>query len=67
MKMNDNTKVSDILSYRKNEIKIVCKFQTLFELFQEQVTAKARELEENFNQEKDNKEVKLAQTSGNEL
>lgn len=33
MEMNENTKVADILSYRKNEIKIVCKFQTLFELF----------------------------------
>ena len=35
MEMNENTKVSDILSYRKNEIKVVCKFQTLFDLFQD--------------------------------
>ena len=33
MQMNENIKVSDILTYRKNEIKIVCKFQTLFDLF----------------------------------
>ena len=67
--MNDNARVSDILSYRKNEIKIVCKFQTLLELFQEQVSQKTKELEEKYNQErvseKEHKEVKLSQIHGN--
>ena len=44
--MDDNTKVSELISYRQNEIKVVCKFVTLLDLFTEQVAIKARELEE---------------------
>ena len=70
MQMNENIKVSEILTYRKNEIKIVCKFQTLFDLFQDQVAQKVKELEEKFNQEKiiekeQHKEVKLSLIPGN--
>ena len=49
MQMNENLKVSEILNYRKNEIKIVCKFQTLFDRFQDQLASKVKELEEKFN------------------
>ena len=49
--MDESTKVREFLTYRKNEIKVVCKFQTLLELFQEQVTQKAKELEEAYAQE----------------
>ena len=44
--MDDNTKVSELISYRQNEIKVVCKFVTLLDLFTEQVAIKAKELEE---------------------
>ena len=43
--LDDNMMVKDFLSYRQNEIKVVCKFNTLLELFQEQVEAKAKEME----------------------
>lgn len=35
MQMDDNAKVCEFLSYRRNELKVVCKFQTLLERFQE--------------------------------
>ena len=53
--MDDNAKVGEFLSYSKNEIKIVCRFKTLHEIFQEQVAAKAKEFEEKFNTEKETK------------
>jgi len=43
---DDNIRVSEFLTYRNNEIKVVCKFVTLLELFTEQVIIKAKELEE---------------------
>ena len=43
--MPEETKVSELLSYRKNDIKVVCKFMTLLEYFMEQVTKKTNELE----------------------
>ena len=56
MEMQDGIKVSEIFSYRKNEIKVGCKFVTLLECFQDQVLAKTKELEET------EKEVKISQT-----
>ncbi len=46
MEMPDATKVCDIFTYRKNEVKVDCKFQTLLEVFLDQVTAKTKELED---------------------
>ena len=43
--MPEETKVSELLSYRRNDIKVVCKFKTLLEYFMEQVTKKTNELE----------------------
>ena len=49
--------VRDFLSYRQNEIKVVCKFNTLLELFQEQVEAKAKEMEKQHLIEKEFSEI----------
>ena len=35
MELSEETKVSELLSYRKNDIKVVCKFKTLLEYFME--------------------------------
>ena len=51
--MDDNIRVTEFLSYRHNEIKVICKFMTLLELFTEQVTSKAKELEEQYLLEKE--------------
>ena len=46
MEMPDRVKVGDIFNYRKNQVKVVCTFQTLLELFQEQVTVRQLEMQE---------------------
>ena len=35
MELSEETKVSELMSYRKNDIKVVCKFKTLLEYFME--------------------------------
>lgn len=66
MEMPDATKVSEIFTYRKNEIKVDCKFQTLLEVFLDQVMAKTKELEEKGAQAE--RELKLSQiSSGDQL
>lgn len=59
MEMPDATKVCDIFTYRKNEVKVDCKFQTLLEVFLDQVTAKTKELEEKSAQAE--RELKLSE------
>lgn len=62
MEMADHTKICDILTYSRNEVKVVCKFQTLLELFQEQCTLKAKELEEKALREASFKDLKMPET-----
>ena len=33
MELDEQKMVSDLFSYRKNEVKVVCEFQTLLEYF----------------------------------
>ena len=46
MDYDDNTRVKEIFSYRENEVKVECQFQTLLEVFQDQVNEVAHMLEE---------------------
>ena len=67
-KMDGSIKAHEFLSYRRNEIQVVCKFKTLLELFQEQVASKTKELEEKYaKQEKQEKEFRLSNVANSEL
>ena len=64
MDYEDNTMIRDIFTYRKNEVKVECQFQTLLEIFQDQVNEIAHRLEERAARaEREERDKKLSQAN----
>mmetsp|Transcript_27145 Transcript_27145/g.33743 ORF Transcript_27145/g.33743 Transcript_27145/m.33743 type:complete len:120 (+) Transcript_27145:1022-1381(+) len=58
MDFDENTLVSEIFSYRQNEVKVECEFTTLMDVFADQVNTLALKLEEK--QSRAEREQKIA-------